>query len=54
MDQALKERILRDIDKATEPNVMSQQDAYEFLSELQSDIESRVEALAEEMEDVEE
>lgn len=46
---AERERILRDIDRATEPAKMSQPEAYEWLQTLTSDLEARTEALAEEI-----
>jgi hypothetical protein len=46
-----KEDILRRIDLATEPGKMSQQVALDWLEELGADLEARIEALREEMED---
>lgn len=48
--EAAKQRILLDIDSITEPSQMSQQQAVEFLEELIADLETRVEAINEEME----
>ena len=53
MDQGRLE-ILRRIDKFTEPSEMSWQDAVNWLSDLSAELDFRVDALYEEMEDEEE
>jgi hypothetical protein len=50
-EKVLYEKIVNDIDQATEPKNMSKKRAKDFLEQLQSDIESRLDGLKDEMAD---
>lgn len=46
-----REQILDEIDRATAPDVMDWREALEFLEELSTDLDGRIEALREENEE---
>lgn len=49
--QDTKDSILMRIDDATHPDAMTQEEALEFLEELSSDIEARIDGLKSDVED---
>jgi hypothetical protein len=50
-EKVLYEKIVNDIDQTTEPRNMNKKRAKDFLEQLQSDIESRLDGLKDEMAD---